>query len=197
MGAAVKLNKLLIAPFTFHETLLQLIAEHSALAEAGKKVRIIFKMNALTEVQIIQALYHASQAGVKIDLIVRGICCLRPGIKGISENIRVRSIIGRFLEHHRIYYFEAGKKDILYLASADLMERNCFHRVEVAFPILDTKLLQRIKRESFELLLEDNCQSWELMTDGEYNHVSPAKNQPTICAQQILLEEYTNIQGKK
>ena len=135
LGRASKLKKLLQSPFTLHKAILGYIKKETDNAMAGKEARIIAKMNALVDPEIIRALYEASMAGVKIDLIIRGICCLRPGIKGVSENIQVRSIIGRFLEHTRVYYFHNNGKPLLYCASADWMPRNLFHRVEACFPI--------------------------------------------------------------
>jgi polyphosphate kinase len=125
-------------------------------------------MNALLEPTIIDELYKASRAGVKIDLIVRGVCALRPGVPGMSENISVRSIVGRFLEHHRVYYFHAGGDDVLYLSSADWMDRNLFRRVEVAFPILDRTLKARVIKEGLQVHLRDNASAWIMQSDGEY-----------------------------
>ncbi len=125
-------------------------------------------MNALLEPQTIEALYEASQAGVKIDLIVRGVCALRPGVPGLSENIRVRSIVGRFLEHHRIFYFRNNGADDVYLSSADWMDRNFFRRIEICFPILDKKLKARIIKEGLRAYLTDNVQAWDMNADGLY-----------------------------
>jgi polyphosphate kinase len=130
-------------------------------------------MNALLEPETIEALYAASQAGVKIDLIIRGPCALRPGMPGVSDNIRVRSVVGRFLEHHRIFYFQADGEDNIYLSSADWMDRNFFRRIEVAFPILDPKLKRRVMREGLRPYLTDNCQAWEMHADGSYRRHSP------------------------
>lgn len=168
MGKIIKLKKLLNSPFTLFKSIIELIQFEIEQAQQGKPARIILKVNSLTEPQIIQALYAASQQGVKIDLIVRGICCLRPGIPKISENIRVRSIIGRFLEHERIYYFYHGNEEKIFCSSADLMERNLFHRVEVCFPIADKKLARRVKIEGLFVHLEDKFQHWELKSDGSY-----------------------------
>ncbi len=182
---AANLKKLLQSPFTLHAALLQKIEREADLARQGRDTRIIAKMNALIDPQIIQALYQASMAGVKIDLIVRGICALRPGVKGISENISVRSIVGRFLEHSRVYYFQNDGDADLYLASADWMERNFFRRIEVAFPIRDPRYRERIVRD-LEKYLADNTQAWSLQSNGEYVRVS-AENLPAICAQQDML----------
>lgn len=165
MGKTERISKILNAPFTLKRTLFNLIKGEIAAAKAGEPARIIMKTNGLTEPKIIQALYRASQAGVKIDLIVRGMCCLRPGIEGVSDNITVKSIVGRFLEHTRVYYF--GHADLLYCASADLMERNLNRRVETAFPIESSTLKSRIIDE-LTLCISDEWQSWTLQTDGSY-----------------------------
>ena len=140
----VKLKKLLHAPFTLHSQLMNFIENEIVLAKAGKPAKIIIKVNALTEVQLINKLYEASQAGVQIELIIRSICCLRPGLIGLSENIRVRSIVGRFLEHTRVYYFYNNGDTRVYCSSADWMERNLFKRVEVCFPIENTRLKKNL-----------------------------------------------------
>jgi polyphosphate kinase len=183
-----RLRKILQSPFALHTALLQKIARETEHARHGRKARIIAKMNALIEPQIIQALYEASIAGVSIDLIVRSICALRPGIPLVSENIRVRSIVGRFLEHSRVYYFLNGGDDELYCASADWMERNFFRRVEVAFPIERRKHRERILRD-LEVYLRDNTQAWELRADGSYERVVSGDAVP-LSAQQHLLQEY-------
>ena len=187
MGKVSKLNRLLQSPFTLHAALLKKIEREARNASRGKPARIIAKFNALVEPQIIRALYRASMAGVEIDLIVRGICCLRPGLAGISERIRVRSIVGRFLEHTRVYLFENGGDPELYCSSADWMNRNMFHRVEVAFPIETRKLRNRIMRE-LQCYLEDNTQAWLLQSDGSYHRLVPGKEEPR-SAQQMLLEK--------
>lgn len=187
LGKASSLTHLWQAPFTLHDNMLAAIREETEAARAGKKAHIIAKMNSLLEPQIIEALYEASQAGVKIDLIVRGVCCLRPGVPGLSENIRVRSVIGRFLEHHRIYYFYADGEEKLYLASADWMERNFFRRIEVAFPVLDAKLKKRVVKEGLRGYLADNCQAWDMDGDGNYR-IKPTRRVRT-CVQELLLGE--------
>jgi polyphosphate kinase len=188
LGRVKKLKKILQAPFTLHKEFLRLIDREAETARAGKPARIIAKMNALIEPQIIRALYQASQAGVKIDLIIRGVCCLRPGIPGVSENIQVRSIVGRFLEHTRVFYFHNQGDYDLYLSSADWMDRNFFQRVEVSFPIDDQVLRNRIVKEGLELYLADNTQAWVLNKDGEYRRVKPTSNQKPRSAQTTLLE---------
>src|SRR5262249_16920177 len=140
-------------------------------ARNGKPARIIAKLNALIEPQIIAALYQASNAGVKVDLIIRGVCAVRPGVRGISENIRVRSVVGRFLEHSRVYYFENNSNPEIFCASADWMERNFFRRIEVCFPIENERHRQQIV-EDLELYLADNCQAWELQADGTYKRLT-------------------------
>ncbi|MDP2196780.1 MAG: polyphosphate kinase 1, partial [Rhodocyclaceae bacterium] len=162
LGKASALKHLWQSPFTLHANMLEAIHAETAAAKAGRKAHIIAKMNSLLEPEIIEALYAASQAGVQIDLLVRGVCCLRPGVPGLSENIHVRSVIGRFLEHHRIYYFYADGTEKLYLASADWMERNFFRRIEVCFPVLDPKLKRRVIKEGLRNYLADNCQAWDM-----------------------------------
>ena len=187
LGRVKRLKKLLQAPFTLHKALLQRIEREQAHAEAGRPARILAKMNALIEPRIIEALYRASSAGVRIDLIVRGICCLRPGIPGVSENIRVRSIIGRFLEHSRVYYFHNDGDEELFLSSADWMDRNFFRRVETCFPIQDPALRNRI-RSDLERYLKDNTHAWLLAADGSYHRLQPAARRKPHHAQAELLE---------
>jgi polyphosphate kinase len=187
LGKASALKHLWQAPFTLHSNMLAAIRDETEAARAGRKAHIIAKMNSLLEPEIIEALYEASQAGVHIDLIVRGVCCLRPGVPGVSENIRVRSVIGRFLEHHRIFYFHADGAEKLYLASADWMERNFFRRIEVCFPVLDPRLKRRVVKEGLRSYLADNCQAWDMDGDGQYR-VKPSRRVRT-CAQDLLLGE--------
>lgn len=187
MGKAAPLKQLWQAPLTLHANILKAIAQEEAIARNGGKGRIVAKMNSLLEQEIIEALYRASQAGVEIDLIIRGVCALRPGVKGLSENIRVRSIIGRFLEHHRIFYFLAEGKENIYLSSADWMERNCFRRIETAFPVLDAKLKRRVFKEGLRPYLADNCQAWEMDSKGDYK-LKPVRR-ARISAQEFLLRD--------
>lgn len=187
MGKLLKMKKLLHAPFTLKKTLLDLIAREAQNASEGKPAHIIAKMNALTDAKVIRALYRASQAGVKIELIVRGMCCLRPGIPGVSHNIRVRSIIGRFLEHTRAYYFLNDGEEQIYLASADWMERNLDRRVETCFPLEGKRLISRVKRE-LETYLADNTQAWEMHSDGHYQRVQATGHQVARSAQALLME---------
>ena len=168
LGARRPLKRLLQSPFSLHETMLSLIRKEEANALAGRKARIMAKMNSLLEPVIIEALYKASQAGVRIDLIVRGACALRPGVPGLSENIQVRSLIGRFLEHSRVFYFYGDGTETVYLSSADWMDRNFFRRVEVGFPVLDKKLKRRVINEAFVYALRDNQLAWRGQPDGTY-----------------------------
>ena len=189
LGSATKLKQLLQSPFTLHKGMLKYIEHEAENAVAGKSARIIAKMNSLIEPQIIRALYKASQAGVKIDLIVRGMCAVRPGVAGISDNIRVISIVGRFLEHSRIFYFENGGDPVVYCASADWMQRNLFQRVETCFPILDKRLRQRVITQGLLNYLEDNVQTWELRANGEYQRLLPEDGEPSLSVQDRLLME--------
>lgn len=188
MGKIQKLRKLYNAPFTLHAKMLELIQNEIRNVRAGKPGHIIIKVNGLTEPRLIRALYEASQAGVRIDLIIRGMCRLRPGLEGVSENIRVRSIIGRFLEHTRVYWFaNSGGKPVVIGSSADWMERNMLHRVETAFELYG-KNAERIRRE-LDYYLRDNVQAWELHSDGSYALVQPEAGEERFSAQQKLLEE--------
>jgi len=190
LGKAGKRKKVLQAPFTFHKGMLELIEREEAFARDGKPARIIAKMNSLVEPTIIQSLYRASQAGVKIDLIVRGICCLRPGIKDVSDNIHVRSIVGRFLEHSRIFYFHNDGEFDIFLSSGDWMDRNFFRRVETCFPVEEKRMQKKLLKEGLQLYLSDNSQAWILQTDGSYKQVTPGNANPR-SAQNTLLETYT------
>ena len=188
LASKTTLECLLQSPFTLHSGLLQRIERETRLALAGRPGRIIAKMNALNEAQVVRALYAASQAGVQIDLIVRGACTLRPGVEGISDNIRVRSIVGRFLEHSRVYWFGNDGKPELFCASADWLERNLLRRVETCFPVLDDNLARRIHREVLQNYLDDNLNAWELQADGSYRKCAPQPGQAPHSAQQTLLE---------
>jgi len=192
MGKLLKMKKLLHAPFTLKKSLLDMIARETAHAEAGKPAHMIIKINALTDAKMIRALYKASIAGVKVDLLIRGMCCLRPGITGVSQNIRVRSIVGRFLEHSRVYWFANDGDERMYLASADLMERNLDRRVETGFPIEDKKLRQRIRKE-LDLYLADNATTWQLHSDGSYARLHPTDVQAAHDVQQQLLEKHCGV----
>ncbi|MDO8369212.1 MAG: RNA degradosome polyphosphate kinase, partial [Candidatus Nitrotoga sp.] len=187
LGKAGKLNYLWQSPFSLHSQTLRAIQNETKLAKAGKRAHIIAKMNALLEPEIIRALYEASQAGVKVDLIVRGVCALRPGVPGLSENIRVRSIIGRFLEHTRIFYFRNNLAHNVYLSSADWMDRNFFRRIEVCFPVLDKKLKKRVIDEGLKVYMQDNCQAWEMDSNGHYR-AKTFRRSVLKCAQISLLQ---------
>nr|WP_269144442.1 polyphosphate kinase 1 [Methylicorpusculum oleiharenae] len=191
LGKVTKLNKLLQSPFTLHSGLMEKIEREIHHANKGKTSGIIIKVNAVVEEQLIKALYRASQAGVKVQLIVRGICCLRPGIPGVSDNIEVRSIIGRFLEHARVYAFENDGNQEIFVSSADIMNRNMFRRVEACFPIENKKLHQRI-RNDLALYLSDNCQAWQLQSDGCYMQLTPGDGQEEVRAQSELLQSLQN-----
>ena len=188
LGKVPKTNKLLHAPFTLMDGLLSRVDREISNAQAGKPARIIIKVNSLVEPTMISAFYRASMAGVKIDLIIRGICCLKPGIEGLSENIRVRSIVGRFLEHTRIYYFENDGEPEVWAASADLMKRNLLRRVEACFPVQSKQLRQQII-DDLNIYLADNVQAWHLAPDGRYQRVEQDDNTEVVCAQSTLLEQ--------
>ena len=175
------------SPFNLHERLLGLIRRETRNAESGGTGHIIAKLNALVEPSLIAALYEASNAGVFVDLIVRGICCLRPGIPGVSENIRVRSIVGRFLEHTRCYYFHNGGNEEVFCASADWMDRNMFRRIEVMFPVLEEPLKRRLIGD-LDIYLADNTQAWELQANGTYSPLKANDREP-FSAQQRLLSQ--------
>jgi len=186
MGRLSKLKTMLQAPFSLHSGIIERINFEAANARAGGTARIIAKMNGLEEPKVIQALYQASQAGVKIDLIVRGICCLRPGIKGISENIRVRSVLGRFLEHTRVFYFHNGGEAEVLCSSADWMNRNLLRRVETCFPIRDKKQARDILKTALRPYLADNVGAWSLRKDGQYYRVK--SNNKERNAQKELMQ---------
>ncbi len=176
------------SPFNLHERLLALIRRETRNAASGGTGHIVAKLNALVEPEIIRALYEASNAGVYVELIVRGICCLRPGVPGVSDNIRVRSIIGRFLEHSRCYYFHNGGNEELYCASADWMDRNFFRRIELMFPILDEGLKARVMAD-LDTYLADNTQAWELLPDGSYRRLARNPDAQPVAAQVKLLRQ--------
>ena len=189
LAAPLQLKHLLQSPFTLHTGVLARIAREADHARAGRPARIVAKMNALNEPQVIEALYAASQAGVEIDLVVRGACTLRPGLPGVSDNIRVRSIVGRFLEHHRIWWFANDGKPDLFCSSADWLERNLLRRVETAFPILDAAAAERVYREGLANYLADNQNAWDLQADGHYLRRQPGKGEVPFSAQLALLDD--------
>ena len=190
LGQPTRLNKLYQSPFTFSPMLLERIAAETAEARAGRPARIIAKMNSLIEPGIIRALYEASRAGVQIDLIVRGMCTLRPGVPGLSENIRVRSIIGRLLEHSRVFYFHSGGREELFIASADWMGRNFFRRIEICTPVENPAIKQRIMREALTLALADNRKAWLMQPDGSYVRAAVQEGEEGLDMQETLLNEY-------
>lgn len=183
-----KYRRLLVAPWRMRDEILKRIAREVALHKSRGHGRIAIKANALVDARVIRALYRASRAGVKVDLNIRGICCLRPGVPGISDNIRVTSIVGRFLEHSRIYAFRNGGDEEAYLGSADLMPRNFDHRVEVLFPVLEARAKRRILDEVLETHLNDNVKARLLHSDGSYERVRPKRGQARVNAQQWMLE---------
>jgi polyphosphate kinase len=193
LGRAQALHHVWQAPFTMHANVIAAIEREARHARAGKPAHIIAKMNSLLEPETVAALYAASQAGVKIDLIIRGACSLRPGVPGLSDNIRVRSIIGRFLEHHRIFYFHDGGKKQVYLSSADWMERNFFRRIELCFPVLEAKLKQRVINEGLKAYLADNAQAWDMDSEGGYTR-RRGRGAPH-CAQTELMAELGSVGG--
>jgi polyphosphate kinase len=188
LTAPLQLKHLLQSPFTLHAGVLERIAREAGHARAGRPGRIIAKMNALNEQRVIEALYAASQAGVEIDLVVRGACTLRPGLPGVSDNIRVCSIVGRFLEHHRAWWFANDGTPELYCSSADWLERNLLRRVETAFPILDAAAADRVYREGLANYLQDNQNAWDLQADGHYVRRQPGPGEAVFSAQLALLD---------
>lgn len=189
LAPAIQLHRILQSPFTLHSGLIARIEREAANAAAGRPAHVIAKMNALNETKVIRSLYAASQAGVKIDLIVRGACTLRPGIPGLSDNITVRSIVGRFLEHHRVYWFLNDGNSEIFCSSADWLERNLLRRVEAAFPILDPQLAERVFEESLGSYLRDNQNAYTLEPDGEYRRVEPAEGEAPFSAQLSMLAQ--------
>ena len=188
IAGRVKYERLVTAPREMHRTVLDWIARETAHARAGRPSGIRAKMNALVDTKVIAALYEASQAGVPVDLGVRGICCLKPGVPGLSENIRVRSVVGRFLEHSRVFVFENGDDRKVFLSSADWMPRNFFRRVEIAFPVEDAAAATEVVR-ALELSLADNVRARSLRADGRYERLRPAPGAPAVDSQAALLED--------
>jgi len=195
------LKKLMVAPFDMHSRLIQLIERERDNARAGKPARIVAKLNALVDQEMIEKLYEASTSDVTIDLVVRGICCLRPKIPGLSENIRVISIVGRFLEHSRIYYFENAGDPLVYLSSADWMPRNFFRRIEVAFPIETPALRDQIVNDVIPTVLHDRVKARELQPDGTYRRLKPEGPEPSRQAQwqfrEVSRERTKKLTGSK
>ncbi|WP_026300879.1 polyphosphate kinase 1 [Thioalkalivibrio sp. ALE23] len=194
LGQVSRLRRLIQAPFRLHDAMLEKIRREAKHARAGRPARIVARMNSLNEAAIIEALYEASQAGVRIELIVRGICALRPGVEGLSENIEVRSVLGRFLEHSRVFWFGNDGEPELYLSSADWMPRNFFRRVEVAFPVTDPAMRERVAEESLFAYLRDTATAWRLLPDGRYQRVTPAEGEAPWSVQQWLLDTLSGTQ---
>jgi polyphosphate kinase len=187
-GRPQRFRKLLVAPFELREGLIAQIEEVAAAAKAGKTARIRFKVNALTDPTIIEALYVASQAGAEIDILARSICSLWPGVDGVSETIRVRSVLGRFLEHSRVFAFQAGKRSTYYIGSPDLMPRNLDNRLEVLAPVESSQLQQRLSGV-FDVLLSDNVRAWELQSDGTWKQTRPKKDEPARGTHDVLMRK--------
>ncbi|HEX5612662.1 MAG TPA: polyphosphate kinase 1 [Burkholderiales bacterium] len=188
LGRASRMKHLWLSPFTLHRRVVSAVRNEARIAKEGKPARIIAKMNALLEPELIEDLYACSQAGVQIDLIVRGVCALRPGVPGLSDNIRVRSIVGRFLEHTRVFYFLNEGAENVYLASADWMDRNFFRRIELAFPVLDPALKARVLKEGLQAYLEDSPQTWIMNSEGEYVRAVAKRSGRVRITQESLLE---------
>jgi len=195
------LKKLMVAPFDMHSRLIGLIERERDHARAGKPARIVAKLNALVDQEIIEKLYEASCADVTIDLIVRGICCLRPKMSGLSDNIRVISIVGRFLEHSRIFYFENAGQPRVFLSSADWMPRNFFRRIELAFPVENPALRDQIINEALPSFLHDRVKARELQPDGTYRRLTPEGTEPRAQAQwhfrEVSRERVKKMTGSK
>lgn len=194
-SAKTRFRKLLVAPINLRQRMEELIEREIEHARKGKGGWLIFKMNALTDKGMIQQLYRASQAGVKLDMIVRGMCCLRPGVPGVSETVRVTSVVGRFLEHSRIYYFHNAGNPEIYVGSADVMTRNIDRRVEVLFPIEDPRLIKIVSDDILKAYLMDNVKARVLLPDGSYERVKIKKDQQPINAQAILLNHRAPLNG--
>lgn len=192
LGAASRLKKLYQSPFSLHKMIMEAINRETNNARAGKPARIMAKMNALIEPTVIEALYEASAAGVQIDLIVRGMCALRPQVAGLSDNIRVRSIIGRLLEHSRVFYFYDNGNEQVFIASADWMGRNFFNRIETCTPIQDEKLKARVIHESLTLALADNVKAWQMNSDGRYQRITAQEGEESVNVQELLLNTYAH-----
>jgi polyphosphate kinase len=186
-SAPPKWNKLIVAPLGLHEAVLGLISREADHARAGRPARIVAKMNALVDPDVIETLYRASQAGVHITLLVRGICCLRPGVPRVSETIEVRALVDRFLEHGRVFHFANGGQDEIYISSADWMPRNFHRRVEAMVPVEDPQLKARL-REILAVQLDDNVKAWRLRSDGKYERMHPAPGDPIVRSQARFID---------
>jgi polyphosphate kinase len=186
LGRSSRMKHLWLSPFTLHKRVVAAVRNEVRLAKEGKPARIMAKMNALLEPELIEELYAASQAGVQIDLIVRGVCALRPGVAGLSENIRVRSVVGRFLEHTRICYFQNEGAEDVYLSSADWMDRNFFRRIELGFPVLDPALKARVISEGLQAYLDDSNQAWIMTSEGAYEPPAPRRGKARVVQEELL-----------
>jgi polyphosphate kinase len=180
-------RKLAVAPVTLRERITELIDREIQHARQGREARMVLKMNSLTDEKMIEKLYEASRTGVRIEMIIRGVCCLRPGIKGVSDNVRVLSIVGRFLEHSRVFYFLNGGSSELYLSSADLMGRNLNRRVELMFPVENPSIAEEIRKEILDSALEDTAGTWVLQSDGKYTKLAPPPGVEPSEAQRCIL----------
>jgi len=190
---AAQYRKLLVAPEHLRERFDQLIRREIEHARAGREARMIFKMNALVDAKLIRRLYEASMAGVEVELLIRGICCLRPGIEGVSENIHVTSVVGRFLEHPRVYYFANGGQPEIYMGSADLMPRNLDRRVETIFPVEDETIKRRLLDEVLTISMLDNVKSRELQPDGTYTRLIPGEGEEALDSQIWYMEHTRRV----
>ncbi|MEK6245285.1 MAG: polyphosphate kinase 1 [Pseudomonadota bacterium] len=186
LGRSSRMKHLWLSPFTLHKRVVTAVRNEVRLAKEGKTARIMAKMNALLEPELIEELYAASQAGVQIDLVIRGVCALRPGVAGLSENIRVRSVVGRFLEHTRLFYFHNDGAQDVYLSSADWMDRNFFRRIELAFPVLDPALKQRVIGEGLQAYLDDAGHSWAMNSEGGYEAPAPRRGKARVVQEELL-----------
>jgi polyphosphate kinase len=190
-------RKLLVAPINLRQGLETLIQREIQNQLNGEEGHLIFKVNSLVDKRIIQLLYQAAQAGVNIDLLVRGVCCLRPGLPGISENIRVTSIVGRFLEHSRIYYFRNAGREEMYLGSADLMPRNIDRRVEVLFPVDDPQMVRSLRDEVMNIYLKDNRKARRMLSDGSYERVKSDNNEPALNSQEWFINRHQQLANEQ
>jgi len=186
LGKSSRMKHLWLSPFTLHKRVVAAVRNEARLAKEGKPARIMAKMNALLEPELIEELYVASQAGVQIDLLIRGVCALRPGVAGLSDNIRVRSVVGRFLEHTRLFYFGNEGAEDVFLSSADWMDRNFFRRIELAFPVLDPALKQRVVREGLQAYLDDAGQAWVMNSEGSYEAPAAKRGKGRVVQEELL-----------
>jgi polyphosphate kinase len=186
LGKSSRMKHLWLAPFTMHRRVVAAVRNEVRLAKEGKPAHVMARMNALLEPELIEELYAASQAGVKIDLLVRGVCALRPGVAGLSENIRVRSVVGRFLEHSRVFYFLNDGAEDVYLSSADWMDRNFFRRIELAFPVRDPALKVRVIREGLQAYLEEPGHAWAMNSEGSYDAPGARRGKHRVAQEELL-----------